>query len=781
MTKTMPKEHANKHVIKLSPAGVLRTMNFHDTGGSTYNFSTLPILPKHSPRVMGALTPQQTPPTLELVTQVTAENAMDHADQTEHSSCSLDVHQTEYEDSDVSNCSRCSTKSRKSLKATEPSVADLVRQPQRPLSGLSEAAAIFPPPGEVEKTAATMIRELSSNQSYDTDDSSQWHRYESRRAKRKSKKKTKSKSPEHDIIAHAPPTQSQNTGAIPKVAGSTQHQHIQKTSAVTNTYMTEVVGKDQILPIVIKRTYAGNMAQLNAEFKAKYQPYSLFCTLVRTGTSIQVSTRNDYKNLIRFLEEKNVPFHILPDNGKVLNIVIRGIPTEVGDRAVFEALQAKGIEPLKVSNLRGKNGFPYPMYSVTIPDSVQNRSIYDLSGLCDYVVRVENERTKGPTQCWNCQQFLHTSNYCRLPPRCRLCAGEHPARICGLTRDQPRRCANCHGNHPADSVACRFRRAAMQATTLHNTHNTQAQTSTRPETPPNRTSQRAVGQPTQSPRLDYSTIVTQALVHAPDIPDTPSPPKQQRLPRQSQQPREHKDTQNTQPLDALQRLARSELHRMERERQQAEHNDLQHPVADRDARRQESLSSVAPSSTCGRRHSGSKTSRPTGTITDKREQDMRKLKEQLKKQQLQLETQQRKLMQQQLQLTEWQARLTAETERLRERQLLFESELNRFTSNRTKADKGRHANRENIHSTRHTENRHSTRHTSLTYRFSKEAGLAANSLRQTDPNPNIPRLLNALYDSYEILRADPQYHTLPEMVMRFLATLWAHTTTRTQT
>ena len=99
--------------------------------------------------------------------------------------------------------------------------------------------------------------------------------------------------------------------------------------------MTDVLGKDKILPIVIETNYTGNMAQLNAEFKAKYQPYNLFFTLVMTGTSIQVSTRNDYKNVIRFLEDKNVPFHILPDNGKAPNIIFRDIPCEVGGMTVY--------------------------------------------------------------------------------------------------------------------------------------------------------------------------------------------------------------------------------------------------------------------------------------------------------------------------------------------------------------------------------------------------------------------------------------------------------------
>ena len=109
--------------------------------------------------------------------------------------------------------------------------------------------------------------------------------------------------------------------------------------------------------------------------------------------------------------------------------------------------------------------------------------------------------------------------------------------------------------------------------------------------------------------------------------------------------------------------------------------------------------------------------------------------------------------------------MTTETERLREMHLLFESELNRVTTGNTNTGRQTH----NLNHT--TQNIRNTWHTSLTYNFSRKSNTAAQTLQQLNPHPNIPRLLDAPYDAHEILRADPQWHTLPEMVMRFLGHL----------
>ena len=59
----------------------------------------------------------------------------------------------------------------------------------------------------------------------------------------------------------------------------------------------------------------------------------------------------------------------------------------------------------------------------------------------------------GPSQCFNCQRFGHSSLFCHQPPRCVRCAEPH--RGC----DKPltwftAKCCNCDGAHPANYRGC---------------------------------------------------------------------------------------------------------------------------------------------------------------------------------------------------------------------------------------------------------------------------------------------------------------------------------------
>jgi len=58
-------------------------------------------------------------------------------------------------------------------------------------------------------------------------------------------------------------------------------------------------------------------------------------------------------------------------------------------------------------------------------------------------------------QCYNCQQFGHTSVRCeQKTPSCRNCAGPHDSRTC---KEDGVKCVNCKGPHKASSKACKAR------------------------------------------------------------------------------------------------------------------------------------------------------------------------------------------------------------------------------------------------------------------------------------------------------------------------------------
>ncbi|GIY61919.1 uncharacterized protein CEXT_68291 [Caerostris extrusa] len=60
----------------------------------------------------------------------------------------------------------------------------------------------------------------------------------------------------------------------------------------------------------------------------------------------------------------------------------------------------------------------------------------------------------GPSQCWNCQGFCHSSEVCKLPKKCVKCANPHNAKDCDRPFEEAPTCANYKGPHAANWGNC---------------------------------------------------------------------------------------------------------------------------------------------------------------------------------------------------------------------------------------------------------------------------------------------------------------------------------------
>ncbi|KAH7983026.1 hypothetical protein HPB52_008822 [Rhipicephalus sanguineus] len=63
-----------------------------------------------------------------------------------------------------------------------------------------------------------------------------------------------------------------------------------------------------------------------------------------------------------------------------------------------------------------------------------------------------------PTQCYNCQRYGHTSEFCHHSMRCKNCAGPHSHKECRSPAHLL--CANCNGHHAATYSGCPCKAAA---------------------------------------------------------------------------------------------------------------------------------------------------------------------------------------------------------------------------------------------------------------------------------------------------------------------------------
>ena len=304
--------------------------------------------------------------------------------------------------------------------------------------------------------------------------------------------------------------------------------------------------------ITILNAHEVDMVGITKEFHRKYEPLSYTATLVRGKTQITVSSFKDFANLTRFLHERQVNYTLLKDKPKTIDLVIRGIPSDVESYTVHQELNKLGIHPTEVINLKSASGVPYPIYRVSIPEGPEVDKTNKLTGLCYYTVRVEPYRSKRqPPQCTRCQQFFHTIGTCMNIPCCRKCAGPHQTHKCRQPDDAPRVCVLCDGNHCADSLDCIIVKTVMEETTNkkqqrprnRNTPITrdrqqpanrraaadpplQARKSTNTAIEANRASVNTDEVLPPSPGPSYSKVVTTAVIHQPATvrlpPETPT-------------------------------------------------------------------------------------------------------------------------------------------------------------------------------------------------------------------------------------------------------------------
>lgn len=308
----------------------------------------------------------------------------------------------------------------------------------------------------------------------------------------------------------------------------------------------------------------------------------------------------------------------------------------------------------------------------------------------------------------------------------------------------------------------------MQATNsqqVNHTHNTR-----RPATPPqNVTQTRTV---TQSQTRDnttvrqrYSTVLSRTEEHSQTItPQQTCPQEQQMLPTQQQQNPERQTTHNIAPKPTQGERSRAleELRRLERETNLRERSALEQ-IAIGNSNQQLVPRPSSPKSPRRRRGSGG---RGTNTVQNHM-QEVQQLKEQVSKLQTELQQQQQTLRRQQEQLKESQAKLTAETKQLREERLKFENEKRRHSQHsQTSQDS-------DTDTYNHRPHRSARRYSRLDHEFNfgERAENVAYALRHKSSIPVIPRLLNAFYEAYTRLRADPEWHTLPEVLMSIIGHL----------
>ncbi|KAK9717068.1 zinc finger associated protein [Popillia japonica] len=262
---------------------------------------------------------------------------------------------------------------------------------------------------------------------------------------------------EHDRVRSAPQAES-----LPPLSGRPQRRRTPPVARVEAHTDQPPVTRENRVPLIVLREKSG-WCGISAEIRKKRLNF-LKAQNAADGVRVFSAAESDFMGIVKFLTNEKIPFHTyqLPSE-KGLNVVIRGLPSEIPEDQILMHLRELGFSPDPVARMRRRRGgAPMPLVLVKLPKDQKN--IYNLKELVSLDVSVETLRAN-PTigQCYRCQRTHlvtalgpkgHAQPRCTAPRKCISCGGEHPSGDCPRPKSEPSTCANCGDTHPANYKGC---------------------------------------------------------------------------------------------------------------------------------------------------------------------------------------------------------------------------------------------------------------------------------------------------------------------------------------
>ncbi|GFT42681.1 uncharacterized protein TNCV_5140221 [Trichonephila clavipes] len=129
-----------------------------------------------------------------------------------------------------------------------------------------------------------------------------------------------------------------------------------------------------------------------------------------------------------------------------------------GYRRHQERSVERGFLVNKVAQLtKLKSKFKLPIFMVELQKSPDSPDIFKLDKCCYLTVKIDTfNRRPGPTQCYTCNLFNHSSKNCHIKTRCLKCGEPHRTDDCPIRNliENPV-CINCkETGHLANSHRC---------------------------------------------------------------------------------------------------------------------------------------------------------------------------------------------------------------------------------------------------------------------------------------------------------------------------------------
>lgn len=134
-------------------------------------------------------------------------------------------------------------------------------------------------------------------------------------------------------------------------------------------------------------------------------------------------------------------------------VTFRNVPWCISNKELAEALKFQGIQFGSVC--RARNNVRVEVLNLCHSERLlkEGLNFYNVTSFPVVEEGVPNNDTKEITQCYKCQGFWHTANYCKHSCRCVRCGENHVVDNCPRPKNNPI-CCNCGGHHHAAYKLC---------------------------------------------------------------------------------------------------------------------------------------------------------------------------------------------------------------------------------------------------------------------------------------------------------------------------------------
>lgn len=218
-------------------------------------------------------------------------------------------------------------------------------------------------------------------------------------------------------------------------------------------------------PIVIRKIDPKTLEEKLVSIKIPRE--NLHKRLTRDGgANIYVSTNDEHRSLRAHLDAQEIQYvTYTPDDEKSKMYVLYGLPEFDTDEILNLIKTRINVTPTSVKKMKiTRPAYPgHTNYIIYVPKQLRTslRQMKEISGMFGYHVFWANYYRQGPTQCFNCQGFFHSSKCCTLTTRCNRCSGKHKSSECDKINQETKkvpeeslRCIHCKQHHTSSYRKC---------------------------------------------------------------------------------------------------------------------------------------------------------------------------------------------------------------------------------------------------------------------------------------------------------------------------------------